>query len=73
MERLNHFLQYGSDYQIFPISEASEKQVSLLGNLSAYLIYWINHDNNFQIHKDKLTSYHYDNFLLYVSLEWFPP
>ena len=33
------FLQYGSDHQIFPISEASKKQVSLLGNLSAYLIY----------------------------------
>ena len=25
IETLSHFLQYGSDYQIFPISEASKK------------------------------------------------
>ena len=38
-ERLSHFLQYGLTIKFFLFLKQVKKQVSLPGNLSAYLIY----------------------------------
>ena len=39
IEGLRHFLQCASDSHVVPIPAVTKEQVSLLGNLSAYLIY----------------------------------